>query len=129
MAYTQVSFLDGYYSSVQGLLDWFEVDSEFTELLFIQIDLCVMNVFVLYGSPFCICPGLFCVSLSLFHKLRSSLRCEVPFLFLPVVFWYLSVPFKHILLTGGEGIWPSGQNGTNRSGKSNLINDPKATKI
>jgi len=33
------SFLDGYCSAVQGLLDWFEVDLGFTELLFIQIDL------------------------------------------------------------------------------------------
>ena len=39
--------LDGYYSTVQGLLDWFEVHLGFTELLFIQIDLCVMCVFVL----------------------------------------------------------------------------------
>ena len=39
---------DGYCSTVQGLLDWFEVDLGFTELLFIQIDLCVMCVFVLY---------------------------------------------------------------------------------
>jgi len=31
------------------LLDWFEVDLGFTELLFIQIDLCVMCVFVLYS--------------------------------------------------------------------------------
>jgi len=30
-------FLDGYCSTVQGLLDWFEVDLGFTELLFIQI--------------------------------------------------------------------------------------------
>jgi len=28
-------FLDGYCSTVQGLLDWFEVDLGFTELLFI----------------------------------------------------------------------------------------------
>jgi len=42
------TFLDGYCSTVQGLLDWFEVDLGFTELLFIQIDLCVMCVFVLY---------------------------------------------------------------------------------
>ena len=34
--------LNGYCSTVQGLLDWFEVDLGFTELLFIQIDLCVM---------------------------------------------------------------------------------------
>ena len=43
------SFLDGYCSTVQGLLDWFVVDQGFTELLFIQIDLCVMCVFVLYS--------------------------------------------------------------------------------
>ena len=41
--------LDGYCSTVQGLLDWFQVDLGFTELLFIQIDLCVMCVFVLYS--------------------------------------------------------------------------------
>ena len=35
-------FLDGYCSTVQGLLDWFEVDLGFTELSFIQIDLCVL---------------------------------------------------------------------------------------
>jgi len=35
-------FLDGYCSTVQGLLDWFEVDLGLTELLFIQIDLCVL---------------------------------------------------------------------------------------
>jgi len=34
-----LSFLDGYYSTVQGLLDWFEVDLGFTKLSFIQIDL------------------------------------------------------------------------------------------
>ena len=39
------AFLDGYCSTVQGLLDWFEVDLGFTELLFIQIDLCVLCVF------------------------------------------------------------------------------------
>ena len=42
-------FLDGYCSTVEGLLDWFEVDLGFTELLFIQIDLCVLCVFVLYS--------------------------------------------------------------------------------
>ena len=40
-----IDFLDGYCSTVQGLLDWLQVDSVFTELLFIQIDLCVMCVF------------------------------------------------------------------------------------
>jgi len=44
---TRCSRLDGYCSTVQGLLDWFEVDLGFTELLFIQIDLCVMCAFVL----------------------------------------------------------------------------------
>jgi len=40
--------LDGYCSTVQGLLDWFEVDLGLNELLFIQIDLCVMCVFVVF---------------------------------------------------------------------------------
>jgi len=31
------TFLDGYCSTVQGLLDWFEVDLEFTELLLCDI--------------------------------------------------------------------------------------------
>jgi len=54
-----VAFLDGYHSTVQGLLDWFEVDLGFTELLFIQIGLCVMCVFVPY-SPVSLssCPFL-----------------------------------------------------------------------
>jgi len=46
------TFPDGHCSTVQGLLDWFEVDLGFTELSFIQIGLCVMCVFVLY-SPLC----------------------------------------------------------------------------
>ena len=52
-----VAFLDGYSSTVQGLLDWFEVNLGFTELLFIQIDLCVKCFFVLY-SPLLLssCP-------------------------------------------------------------------------
>ena len=36
------SFVDGYSRTVQGLLDWLEGDLGFTELLFVQIDLCVM---------------------------------------------------------------------------------------
>jgi len=44
-----VPFFDGYCSTVQGLLDWFEVDLGFTKLAFIQIDLCVLCVFVLYS--------------------------------------------------------------------------------
>ena len=43
------TFVDGYCSTVQGLLDWFEVDLGFTELSFIQIDLCVACVFVIYS--------------------------------------------------------------------------------
>jgi len=42
-------FFDGYCHTVQGLLDWFEVDLGFTKLSFIQIDLCVLCVFVLYS--------------------------------------------------------------------------------
>ena len=42
--------LDGYCSTVQGLLDWFEVDLGFTELSFIQIDLCVPCDFVFYSD-------------------------------------------------------------------------------
>ena len=34
------TFLDGYCSTVQGLLDWSEIDLGFTELSFIQIGLC-----------------------------------------------------------------------------------------
>ena len=41
------TFVHEYCSTVQGLLDWFEVDLGFTELSFIQIDLCVLCVFVL----------------------------------------------------------------------------------
>jgi len=33
-----ITFLDGYCSTVQGLLDWFEVDLGFTEISFIQIE-------------------------------------------------------------------------------------------
>jgi len=42
-------FFHEYCSTIQGLLDWFEVDLGFTELSFIQIDLCVLCVFVLYS--------------------------------------------------------------------------------
>ena len=45
LADISLPFLDGYCSTVQGLLHWFEVDLGFTELLFIQIDLCVMCAF------------------------------------------------------------------------------------
>jgi len=38
------AFLDGYCSAIQGLLDWFEVDSGFTKLLFIRTGLCVVCV-------------------------------------------------------------------------------------
>ena len=40
------TFLDGYCSTVQGFLDWFEVDLGLTEILFIRIDLCVICAFV-----------------------------------------------------------------------------------
>ena len=38
------SFFDGYCSTVQGLLDWFEADLGFTNLSFIQIDWFVCSV-------------------------------------------------------------------------------------
>jgi len=41
--HTWHAFLKGYCSTVQGLLDWFEVDLGFPELVFIQIDLCNMT--------------------------------------------------------------------------------------
>ena len=44
--------LDGYCSTLQGLLDWFEVDLGFTELLFIQTKACVLCVFVFYSFSF-----------------------------------------------------------------------------
>ena len=55
MCFLCTPFLDAYYCTVQGLLDWFEVDLGFTELLFIEIDLCVMCVFcaLLWGCVFC----------------------------------------------------------------------------
>ena len=46
---SSTTFLDGYCSTVQGLLDWFQVDLGFTELSFIQIDLCILCDFVLYS--------------------------------------------------------------------------------
>jgi len=49
-----VTFVDGYCSTVQGLLDWFEVDLGFTKLLFIQTDLCVLCVFVFYKNKKCV---------------------------------------------------------------------------
>ena len=67
------SFLDGYCSTVQGLLDWFEVDLGFTELLFIQIDLCVLCVFVLYSRvSLSSCPFL--------DILQSAVSCTSHFI-------------------------------------------------
>ena len=43
------SILDGYCSTARSLLEWFEVDLGFTELLFIQIGLCVM-----YRAWYCV---------------------------------------------------------------------------
>ena len=65
-----VFFFDGYCSTVQGLLDWFEVDLGFTELSFIQIDLCVLCVFVLYSRV-----SLSSSPLVTFAKRHSSLWC------------------------------------------------------
>ena len=61
-------FFDGYCSTVQGLLDWFEVDLGFTELSFIQIDLCVLGDFVLYSD--------IVSDFARFHKfLRDTTQC------------------------------------------------------
>ena len=43
------TFFDGYCSTVQGLLDWFEVDLGFTELHFFKL-ICVFCVF-LFSTP------------------------------------------------------------------------------
>ena len=39
-----LAFLDGYCSTVQGLLDWFEVDLGFTKIFFSSL-ICVLCVF------------------------------------------------------------------------------------
>ena len=44
------TYMYWYCSTVQGLLDWFEVDLGFTKLLFIQTHLFFMCVFVLYAT-------------------------------------------------------------------------------
>jgi len=41
------AFLDGYCSTVQGLLDWFEVDLGFTKLCFLCI--AYMHMYCSYG--------------------------------------------------------------------------------
>jgi len=51
-------FFDGYCSTVQGLLDWFEVDLWFTDLSFIQINLCVLCVLALSSGPFELCKDV-----------------------------------------------------------------------
>ena len=56
-------FLDGYCSTVQGLLDRFKVDLGFTKLLFIQTDLCVVCVLVFYALlSLCSCPFWMCIA-------------------------------------------------------------------
>jgi len=55
---SSLNLLDGYCSTVQGLLDWFQVDLGCTKLLFIQIDLCVLCIFVFYSLSFSSCPFL-----------------------------------------------------------------------
>ena len=70
-------FLDGFCSTVQRLLDWFEVDLGFTELLFIQIRLCVLCDFVLYSRvSLSSCPFLdilHCLSRAVGVPLESAL--------------------------------------------------------
>jgi len=57
----QRPFLDGYCSTVQGLLDWFEVDLGFPELFILQIYLCTVCFFGRCGSE---------------NAVPASLRCE-----------------------------------------------------
>jgi len=75
-------FFDGYCSTVQGLLDWFEVDLGFTELSFIQIDLCVLCVFVLYSRvSLSSCPFsdiLHCLPRAVGVALESALNLVSP---------------------------------------------------
>jgi len=55
--YTVVAVLDGYCSTVQGLLDWFEVDLGFTEL-FIQLSLSIGAVMGAASSCIHSCASL-----------------------------------------------------------------------
>ena len=55
-------------STVHGLLDWFEVDLGFTELSFIQIDLCVMVV----SWSHCLKREIVCVSAQNPVRVRSK---------------------------------------------------------
>jgi len=76
------TFFDGYCTTVQGLLDWFEVDLGFTELSFIHIDLCVLCVFVLYSRvSLSSCPFpdiLHCLPRALRVLLESALNLVSP---------------------------------------------------
>ena len=72
-------FLNGYCSTVQGLLDWFEVDLGFTELLFIQVDLCVLCVFVLYSRvSLSSCPLLDILHMVDEHSLKTKITVDSP---------------------------------------------------
>ena len=82
------SSLDGYCSTVQGLLDWFEVDLGSTELLFIQINLCVLCVFVLltpFVMVFCTVQ-MTCTSSPLPSHKKKKLIMFVAVLFPPTSF-------------------------------------------
>jgi len=65
-------FLDGYCSTVQDLLEWFEVDLGFTELLFIQIGLCVLCVLCECVMSFWECCALRCAQ----HFRKKYVYCE-----------------------------------------------------
>ena len=85
--YTSV---DGYCSTVQGLLDWFEVDLGFTELSLIQIDLCVVCVFVLYSrvslSSCHVLDILHCLPRAVGVPLESALNVVSPMFFFVLFF-------------------------------------------
>jgi len=53
-------FLDWYCSTVQGLLDWSEVDLGFSELFFIQIDVVLRFLNVTFdGKLTCTCVTVY----------------------------------------------------------------------
>ena len=97
-------FFDGYCSTVQGLLDWFEVDLGFTELSLIQIDyifcrichtLCMIcHTFCMICSTFCIMWYTSCKICCTFCMMYYILWCMSHTLY---DMWYIWYPMLYIL--------------------------------
>ena len=68
------TFLDGYCSTVQGLLDWLDVDLGFTELSFIQIGLCVFGVYSVSCLMFTHVYIRICIDIFRWHLVAT--RCN-----------------------------------------------------